>query len=121
MKKMTKKHGIELLSKGEVKNVLCGYISKEQAEELLNMDNTEYKERTVNCAKKTLVKGTNTQLVFEVDGSKSWLTGLTGSNWYAVESQNGDFVLVEFLDGTFSQCVAYELCYRKGGATVETV
>lgn len=110
MKKITKKHGIELLSKGEVKNVLCGYISKEKAEELLNMNTAQYKEKTCNCAKKVLIKASNTQLVFEVDGSKSWLTGLVGSNWYAVESQNGDFVLVEFLYGTFSQCVAYELC-----------
>lgn len=110
MKKITKKNGIELLSKGEVKNVLCGYISKEKAEKLLNMDNTEYKEKTCNCAKKVLIKASNTQLVFEVDGSKSWLTGLVGSNWYEVTTGNGEFILVQFLDGTFSQCVAYELC-----------
>jgi hypothetical protein len=111
MRKITKKNGIELIGKASfVKNVLCGYIDKEKAEQLLNMNNTEYTEKTCNCAKKTLVKATNTQLVFEVEGHKSWLTGLVGSNFYEVNTNNGNFVLVEFLDGNFSQCIAYELC-----------
>lgn len=111
MKKITKKYAIELLGKASsVKNVLCGYIDKEKAEQLLNMNNTEYTEKTCNCAKKTLVKASNTQLVFEVDGHKSWLTGLVGSHWYSIENHNGNFVLVEFLDDNFSQCIAYELC-----------
>lgn len=113
MKKITKKNGIELLEKGQVKRVLTGYVSKEQAEQLLGMNNKEFIEKTKGCTVKKVLKSSATQIVFsDKEEKKSWLTDLTGSKWYLVENLNGRFILIEFPDDkdyTYIQSIAYQL------------
>ena len=90
MKKITKVQGIKELSRGEVKRVLTGYVSKYKAELLLGMDSEEFTQKTKGCTLKRVLKNSNTQIVFiDNDGKKSWLTDLTGSKWYEVTNDNG--------------------------------
>ena len=113
MRKITKVQGIKELSKGEVKRVLTGYVSKTKAELLLGMDNQDFIQKTKDCEIKRVLKSSNTQLVFiDKDEKKSWLTDLTGSKWYEITNNNGNFILIEFpddKDDTDIQSIAYQL------------
>lgn len=116
MKKITKKEGMEYLNETISKLVLTGYVDLKKANELLDMKNKEFIEKTKDISYRKVIKSNNNQVVFElldgdVKGKKTWLTDLAKTTWYIYNNHNGKFIVIDFSSKSqfFKMTMAYQL------------